>query len=88
MSGVLDRLATAELVRREADPTDRRASAVTLTARGERVLAAADRRLVDAIDALLEGAPADDREAVVRACALIARALDARVAQRSAEVTA
>lgn len=88
MSGVLDRLAAAGLVRREADPADRRASAVTLTERGASVLAAGDRRLVDAIDSLLEGAPHEDRAAVVRACALIERALDARVAQRAAEATA
>ena len=88
MSGVIDRLAGAGLVRRETDAADRRASVVRLTASGADVLAAGDRRLVDGIAELLDGAPADDRAAVVRACALIERALDARVARRTAEVPA
>jgi len=56
----------AGLVRRGADPGDGRRSALTLTARGRRVLAEGHRTRRAAVEDALAGWPAEDRETFAR----------------------
>lgn len=80
VSGIVDRLVAAGFVVREPDPADRRAYAVTLTDAGRSAVADGDARLSRGIADLLHDASDADRAALLRTCALIERALDARVA--------
>lgn len=80
VSGIVDRLVAGGFAVREPDPTDRRAYAVTLTEAGRAAVADGDARLARGIADLLHDASAADRAALLRTCALIERALDARVA--------
>jgi DNA-binding MarR family transcriptional regulator len=56
----------AGLVRRGADPADGRRSILTLTARGRKLLAAAQRTRRDAVEAVLAGWSPEDRDAFAR----------------------
>ncbi len=62
MTNRVDRLAAARLVRREADPRDRRGVLVTLTERGQAVVDAALTDLLGRERALLSGLGEDQRE--------------------------
>ncbi|MDI2128402.1 MarR family winged helix-turn-helix transcriptional regulator [Yinghuangia seranimata] len=65
-SGVTRRASTLEaagLVRRDPDPTDRRATLLTLTDEGERVVAALRERLADHITDSLRSWPPDEAAA-------------------------
>jgi len=81
MSGIVDRLVDAGLVRREPDRTDRRSYVLTLTDAGKAAVAAGNDRLVGGLADILCTTPAPERAAVARACTIIERALDARVAE-------
>jgi DNA-binding MarR family transcriptional regulator len=61
MTNRIDRLAEANLVRREPDPRDRRGVLVTLTERGRTAVDAAFTDLLDREQTLLAGLPADQR---------------------------
>ena len=61
MTNRIDRLATAGLVYREPDPSDRRGVLVTLSERGRDVVDAAFTDLLDREQALLASLPADQR---------------------------
>jgi DNA-binding MarR family transcriptional regulator len=64
---LLDDLSRAGLVERQADPADRRARRVVITAEGQRRLAAVAGRLEELERRLLPGLPADQRTAVLDA---------------------
>lgn len=80
MSGIVDRLVVAELVRREPHPEDRRALVLSLTDRGRALLASGERRLDDGVASLLESLSREQRDAIAQGCRAITIALDARVA--------
>lgn len=62
-TSVVDELAARELVRRSADPTDRRATAVDVTPAGRALLATVRRRRVESLAALADGlSPAQLRQ--------------------------
>lgn len=60
------RLEAAGLVRREPDPTDRRATLLTLTDEGEHAVETLRQRLADHITASLASWPADEAQAFAR----------------------
>ncbi|MGW0861815.1 MarR family winged helix-turn-helix transcriptional regulator [Streptomyces sp. NPDC002611] len=60
--GILDDLQAADLVLREPDPRDRRKNAVSLTARGARLLKRCEKAARDANDELLAPLSAAERE--------------------------
>jgi DNA-binding MarR family transcriptional regulator len=77
LTGIVDRLEKAGLVRRAPDPADGRRLRLELTAAG---LAACDdvrRSINDEVAALLAAAPDEERAALDRALALMRRTLDA-----------
>ncbi|MEU8760161.1 MarR family transcriptional regulator [Streptomyces sp. NPDC048659] len=63
ITGIIDRLEKRELVRREADASDRRVKNVILTAEGERVADAIRARMHSTQNGL-DGLSAEDREAL------------------------
>jgi DNA-binding MarR family transcriptional regulator len=64
MSGAVDRLERAELVRRQAHPVDRRRQGLTVTPAGERVLRAVKRRRTAWLATRLERLSPEELEAV------------------------
>ncbi|WP_020577312.1 MarR family winged helix-turn-helix transcriptional regulator [Actinopolymorpha alba] len=71
-TSVVDDLETAGLVRRAADPGDRRATLVSMTAKGARVLAAVRRSKRDATVALVERLDRSEREQLLSLLARLA----------------
>lgn len=63
MTGVLRRLASQQLIRRIADPADRRRAVLQLTTRGARVNALRRGTVESAVGSALEGVTARDRTA-------------------------
>lgn len=76
MTKILDRLESAGLVERRADPDDARAIRIALTARGEATFERALRALVAAADRRLAALAPAEREALARDLGRFARALD------------
>lgn len=64
MTARLDRLERAGLIRRRADPADRRGSLVRLTAKGGKVADRALRALIDVNESYLEPLSAGQRDAL------------------------
>jgi DNA-binding MarR family transcriptional regulator len=64
MSGAVDRLERAELIRRQAHPVDRRRQGLTVTPAGERVLRAVKRRRTAWLAARLERLSPEELQAV------------------------
>jgi DNA-binding MarR family transcriptional regulator len=64
MSGAVDRLERAELIRRQAHPVDRRRQGLTVTPAGERVLRAVKRRRPAWLATRLERLSPEELEAV------------------------
>jgi DNA-binding MarR family transcriptional regulator len=64
MSGAVDRLERAELIRRQAHPVDRRRQGLTVTPAGERVLRAVKRRRTAWLATRLERLSPEELEAV------------------------
>jgi DNA-binding MarR family transcriptional regulator len=64
MSGAVDRLERAELIRRQAHPVDRRRQGLTVTPAGERVLRAVKRRRTAWLASRLERLSPEELEAV------------------------
>ncbi|MER8185978.1 MarR family transcriptional regulator [Kitasatospora sp. NPDC094015] len=60
------RLETAGLLRREPDPSDRRATLLTLTEAGQQAIGTTRRRLAAHIEGTLAGWPADEAQAFAR----------------------
>jgi DNA-binding MarR family transcriptional regulator len=77
MTRIVDGLERAGLARRRPHPGDRRASIVAATAKGRRLMERGRDRRVDLVTGLLEDLPDDEVDAVDRAAAAIARALEA-----------
>lgn len=77
MVAIVDRLEEGGLVTREADPEDRRAHVVGLTARGRTVLARAQRLVTEVEARLLAPVRAADRAALRRALAALVEAAPA-----------
>jgi len=77
MVGVVDSLQQAGLVRRDRDPLDRRAYAVTITAAGTRVLAAAERDIPAFLDDTFAALTSAERR---RLAALLGKLLAGRPA--------
>jgi DNA-binding MarR family transcriptional regulator len=73
MVSIVDELQGAGLVSRQPHPSDRRAHAVTITAKGRRALDRARALASDAEDEVLSGLSADERRELL---ALMRRALD------------
>lgn len=69
--GFLDRLEARGLVRREADPTDRRAKIVQLSDEGRALAARVCKVARRTRERALEGAPPEDVEALSRALAIM-----------------
>jgi DNA-binding MarR family transcriptional regulator len=64
MSGAVDRLERADLVRRQTNATDRRRQGLTLSPAGERVLRAVKRRRTAWLASRLERLSAEELEAI------------------------
>lgn len=64
MSGAVDRLERAELVRRQVDATDRRRQGLTVSQAGERVLRAVKRRRTAWLASKLERLSPEELEAI------------------------
>lgn len=64
MSGAVDRLERAELIRRQAHPVDRRRQGLTVTPAGERVLRAVKRRRTAWLASRLERLSPEELETV------------------------
>jgi DNA-binding MarR family transcriptional regulator len=77
MTGIVHRLEKASLAERHPHPHDRRSTIVRATAKGRRTMERGRRRRVDLITGLLEQLPRDDVDAVGRAVAGLAAALEA-----------
>ncbi|MCC6315739.1 MAG: cytochrome P450 [Thermomicrobiales bacterium] len=77
ITGLVDRLERRGLVRREADPADRRRQRLALTDDGRQAAATVERALVDELAGELARSSADDRACLDRALTLLARALSA-----------
>lgn len=75
VTGVIDRLERRGLVRREADPKDRRRLNLALTAKGLEMSRSVDDKLTGALAAHLAGAEASDLLALGRTLAVLERAL-------------
>ena len=73
---VLDDLERRGLVRRAADPNDRRARVVELTEEGRRMLAWAETARDDIQTAVLDSLDQADRDALLRALPLLIQAID------------
>lgn len=76
MTKILDRLESAGLIERRADPDDARATRVALTARGAATFDRALRALVAASDRRLAALAPSDREALARDLGRFARVLE------------
>ncbi|MEV4313940.1 MarR family transcriptional regulator [Actinocrispum sp. NPDC049592] len=63
MTYLIDELEGDGLVERRPDPADRRARRIVATARGRKVLAAAERRVAAVEDVILSGLSADEQAA-------------------------
>jgi len=85
MVGVVDSLQQAGLVRRDRDPVDRRAYAVTITAAGIRALAAAERDIPDFLDDTFAALTAAERR---RLTALLGKLLAGGPAGRGPDAQA
>jgi DNA-binding MarR family transcriptional regulator len=79
MSKILDRLVAAEMVAREPDPTDRRASIVTLTFYGAELLRERSLKLQNDLESLFVDVSDAERDAIAHACAVIETSLDRRI---------
>jgi len=75
MTRIVQALEQDGLVRREADPADRRVSRLTATPRGERVMWRGRARRVENLAALLERLDPDEVKRVHEAAELVERAL-------------
>jgi DNA-binding MarR family transcriptional regulator len=86
MTRVIDRLVEMSLVRREADPNDRRAIRLGLTPAGRRVLGRHSKQLSARIRLVLDeaGATHDELGTVNTACEILGGALDIRRTKESA----
>ena len=82
MTRIVDGLADAGLVRRQAHPDDGRAVRILATARGEKVMRAAAARRIESIVAALGQLPAADRRALAAAAPLLDQVADAVRASR------
>jgi DNA-binding MarR family transcriptional regulator/N-acetylglutamate synthase-like GNAT family acetyltransferase len=78
LSRILRRFEERELVCRTVSPSDRRRSALALTAQGRTEFAQLDQRSQVSIGALLEGVPVVERPRLVAAAQMIERALGHR----------
>jgi len=78
MTGAIRRLERAGLVRREADPGDRRRHGLYVSEKGERVLRAVKRRRTEWLAARLRELDPRERSAVEQAVAPLARLLEVR----------
>jgi len=76
LTGILLRLVGQRLLRRSADPRDRRRAVLLLTARGARVNAANQRTVEAAVRRALAAVPARDRAAARRALTRLAGQLE------------
>lgn len=76
MTRVVQALERDGLVRREADPTDRRATRLSATKKGERMLWRARERRVDKLAELLSHLTPREVEQVRRAAELVEKALE------------
>lgn len=76
MTRVVQALERDGLVRREADPTDRRATRLSATKKGERMLWRARERRVDKLAGLLSHLTPREVEQVRRAAELVEKALE------------
>ncbi|MEZ4564156.1 MAG: MarR family transcriptional regulator [Thermomicrobiales bacterium] len=77
VTGLLDRLEQRGLVRREADPVDRRRQRIVMTPAGVAASAAITQGLINELTAQLDLASAEDLGAAERTMALLARTLTA-----------
>jgi len=66
LTGILDRLENADLVRREPHPDDRRAIQVFLTARGKDIAARTHALMAEANEEFLDGLSPSEREELRR----------------------
>ncbi|GEK80443.1 MarR family winged helix-turn-helix transcriptional regulator [Agrococcus baldri] len=71
ITGIVDALAADGHAERRAHPSDRRAVLVALTPSGERMMQTMQRDHAQLADALVEGVPAEDREALDRGLASV-----------------
>lgn len=76
MTRIVQALERDGLVRREADPTDRRATRLSATKKGERMLWRARERRVDKLAGLLSHLTPREVEQVRRAAELVEKALE------------
>lgn len=77
VTGLLDRLEQRGLVRREADPVDRRRQRIVMTPAGAAASAAISQGLIDELTAQLDLASSDDLAAAERTLTLLAEAISA-----------
>jgi DNA-binding MarR family transcriptional regulator len=84
MSGVIDRLVAMGMVDRELDAVDRRATALSLSASGRRVLRSHRRRLEDEVKRVLTDLTPRELAELSRGMAALERALDSRAARAAA----
>jgi DNA-binding MarR family transcriptional regulator len=77
VTGLLDRMEQRGLVRREADPVDRRRQHIVMTPAGAAASAAISQRLITELTAQLDLASAEDLAAAERTLALLAQAITA-----------
>ena len=73
MTKVVQALEAEGLVRREADPADRRGATLVATARGRRILEEGRRRRVTRLAEELQGLPPREREILEKATAILER---------------
>lgn len=77
VTGVIDRLERRGLVRREADPNDRRRLFLALTPRGQKMSRSVDEQMTRELASHLERATQEDLQALGRTLALLHHALGA-----------
>lgn len=77
VTGLLDRMEQRGLVRREADPVDRRRQRIVMTPAGGAASAAITQELISELTAQLQLASSDDIAAAERTLALLAQAITA-----------
>ncbi len=82
-SRMLDQLVNRGLVSRRENEGDRRQKLVAITESGRTLLAAVERRRVDAQLTIIQNLSAEERAEVVRAMALLAEAGERRLDERS-----
>ena len=80
---MLDQLVKRELVSRREDEGDRRQKLVAITEGGRTLLAAVERRRVDAQLAIMQDLSAEERAEVTRAMTLLAEAGERRLDERA-----